>query len=86
MFRFTLSGRVVRKLVYIGHTILLIEPDPANASNIACLVRDEDLKEMVDYGIRTDASVRIEGSIEWVQAVTPDAGCGLVRLVAEMVS
>lgn len=85
MFRFTLSGRVVRKLVYIGHTILVIEIDPANASFISCFVRDEDLKNTVDYGIATHGVVQIEGSIEWPNGDAPQATCCLFRFIAETV-
>ncbi|MBN8607016.1 MAG: hypothetical protein J0L81_08880 [Caulobacterales bacterium] len=61
MFRFTLCGRVLRKLVYIGHTILVIEADPANASAVSCIVRDERLKEAVDCKIRTGTMARSNG-------------------------
>lgn len=86
MFRFTLAGRVVRKLVYIGHTILVIEVDRANASFISCFVRDEDLKNKVDYGIATNGMVQVDGSIQWSNTVPPDAACCLVRFVAEIVA
>lgn len=85
MFRFTLSGRVVRKLVYIGHTILVIEANRADPSFISCYVRDEDLKNGVDFGIATDGLVQVEGSIEWSNAVAPNATCCLVHFVAETV-
>jgi hypothetical protein len=75
----------VRKLVYVGHTILVIEADAANASLVSCIVRDESLKDTADYAIRTDAGVRIEGSIEWFHQVTPNSSCCFFQFVAEAV-
>ncbi len=86
MFRFTLSGRVLRKLVYIGHTILVIEVDAANASVVSCIVRDERLKETVDCTTRTGSAVRVDGSIEWHHAVTPNSACCFFHFAARSVA
>jgi hypothetical protein len=85
MFRFTLVGRVVRKLVYIGHTVLVIEADRANASLVCCVVRDQGLKQGVDDEIRTCGSVRVDGQIEWFHAISPNAACCYFHFVAESV-
>lgn len=86
MFRFTLSGRVLRKLVYIGHTNLMIEADAANASLVSCIVRDERLKEIVDCTTRTGSSVRIDGAIEWHHTITPNSACCFFHFAAESVA
>lgn len=86
MFRFTLSGRVLRKLVYIGHTILVIEADAANASAVSCIVRDDRLKEAVDCKTSTGSTVRIDGSIEWHHTITPNSACCFFHFAARSVA
>jgi hypothetical protein len=86
MFRFTLTGRVVQRLICLNHTMLLIDSGhPTWPCLVSCTVRDDTLKAVVDRDFGIDSVVSVEGEIEWFMSCAERSACFTFFFIAETV-